>query len=159
MHANAKQPFVLDDVADAGKDVLIQQRIARQHVRMLAQLLARFRRVPLRRHHIGRPVIEIVQRSLDQTHRACVKVELAVRELESQFRWALLARVDQIAAEQQEVDAHAEAVELQQQVLAPAAQRAQALSPGALSRAFSAPLRFVDGPLPAFVPLAGDADA
>lgn len=39
------------------------------------------------------------------------------------------------------------------------APRAQALSPGPLSRAFGAPLRFVEGPVPAFVPLAGDADA
>ena len=49
MHADAEQHLVLDDVAHAGEDVLVEQGVAGQHVRMRAQALARQLRVPVRR--------------------------------------------------------------------------------------------------------------
>jgi hypothetical protein len=46
VHADAEQHLVLDDVADPGENVLVEQGVADQHVRRGAQLFQRQRRAP-----------------------------------------------------------------------------------------------------------------
>src|SRR5690606_16057739 len=125
VHADPPQHFVLDDVADAGEPLLVEQGVGGEHVRAVAQALARPGRVPGVGHDVYAPVVELVDLAFEELHRARVEVEPAVVELQrATGRAAFLRVVDPGAAEQHEVDAQDEAVEIQQEVLAPAADRA-----------------------------------
>src|SRR5690606_10381419 len=125
VHADPPQHFVLDDVADAGEPLLVEQGVGGEHVRAVAQALARPGRVPGVGHDVYAPVVELVDLAFEELHRARVEVEPAVVELQRETgRAAFLRVVDPGAAEQHEVDAQDEAVEIQQEVLAPAADRA-----------------------------------
>jgi CHAT domain-containing protein len=133
VRADAEQHLVLDDVAHAREQVLVQQGVAHQHVRSCAQPLQRQRGIPVLRHHVGPPVVDQVQRLLDEAHRAGVEVDLAAVEAERQARHCpALDLVDAVAAEQHEMHAQAEVRQLHQEVLAPAAERLDALVQQAL---------------------------
>src|SRR5690606_1709341 len=119
VRADPPEHLVLDDVADPGEPFLVEQRVGRDHVRALAQALARPGRVPGVGHHVQRPIVVVVQFAFEELHRAGVEVEPAVVELQREPRRAAwLGVVDARAAEQQEVHAQREAVERQQEVLA-----------------------------------------
>ena len=121
MHADAEQHLVLDDVAHAGEYLLVQQRIADLCGGRGLEPAAGQGRVPAIAHHVRAPVVHLVQRLLDEHHRARIDVELAVVEAQRHPGGCRLALVDQPAAEHHQVDAQAEVVEFQQEVLAPAA--------------------------------------
>src|SRR4051812_40041313 len=121
MHAYAKQHLVLDDVADAGKDVLIEQSIAGKHVCIGAKFPGSCSCVPELRHHIGAPVVHIIERAFDGANGTCVKIEFTFRELELQFCRAGLAGIDRITAEEQEMDPESETGKLDQEMFSPAA--------------------------------------
>ncbi len=137
MHARAEQHLVLDDVAHAGKDVLVQQRVADQGVRVFLQFPARQSGIPRGIHHVAAPVVGVLQRAFDVLHRRGIDVELAVVELQRYPRRGRLALIDAVAAEHQHVHAQAEASELDQEMLAPAAQgdHATAFHAGQVERA------------------------
>src|SRR5688572_17633448 len=105
MHADPVQPLVLDDVAHPGEDVLVEQGVGRERVGLHRELAARRARIPLVGHHVGGPVVGIVQVAFDVLHRAGIEVELApARKPQAQARDAvLLARIDRVAAEQHEM--------------------------------------------------------
>jgi len=93
-----------------------------QQARAFAQALERRARAPGLAHHIHAPVVGRIQRPLDQLHRTGIEIQLAVGEAEAQARRGVLAFVDAVAAEQQQVDAHGDILQLDQQMLAPAAE-------------------------------------
>src|SRR5204863_4139116 len=79
------------------------------------------------------PVVDLVERLVDEAHRAGVEVELAAaREMQAEARLGLLARIDPVAAEHHEVDPQRKRRQLDQEMLAPAAQRDDALADEAL---------------------------
>ena len=122
VHADAMQHFVLDDVADAGEHVLVEQRVGCNHPGRGAQLATRGGGVPCVGHDVGAPLVVGVEVALEEAHRTGIEVQcFALAEAERQPRRTLAFFIDAPAAEQQEVDAQAEAVELQQEVLSPAA--------------------------------------
>src|SRR5690606_1597202 len=124
MHPDPVQHLVLDDVADAGEDLLVQQRVGSQRIGPRAQLAARGRRVPGVGHHVAAPVVVVVEGALQEPQRGGVEVQhFAPAEAERQARGGVPLLVDPVAAEQQEVHALAEAAEFEQEVLAPAPYR------------------------------------
>lgn len=80
MHADAEQHLVLDDVAHAGEYLLVQQRIADLCGGRGLEPAAGQGRVPAIAHHVRAPVVHLVQRLLDEHHRARIDVELVVVE-------------------------------------------------------------------------------
>src|SRR5690606_19814544 len=129
MHLDPEQDLVLDDVADAGEHALVEQRVGGDHAGPRRELATGGRRVPRIGHHVAAPVVIVVHVALAEHQRAGVEVQLAVVEGQAQAgRGVLAALVHAPAAPKHEVDAQVEAGELQQQVLAPAVQREQALA-------------------------------
>lgn len=134
MHADAEQHLVLDVVAHAGEYLLVQQRIADQCGGRGLEPAAGQGRVPAIAHHVRAPVVHLVQRLLDEHHRARIDVELAVVEAQRRPGGCRLALADQPAAEHHQVDAQAEVIPLQQEVLAPAVHGAAGEPPGRLTQ-------------------------
>src|SRR5687767_2806172 len=92
------------------------------------QLLACTGRIPLLGHHVGAPVVNIIELAFNVTHRAAVEIQLALGEPEAQTRRTVLAIVDAIAAEHQKMNAQREVIELDQKMLAPAAKGTHSLA-------------------------------
>lgn len=134
MHADAEQHLVLDDVAHAGEYLLVQQRIADLCGGRGLEPAAGQGRVPAIAHHVRAPVVHLVQRALDEHHRARIDVELVVVEAQRRPGGCRLALADQPAAEHHQVDAQAEVIPLQQEVLAPAVHDAAGEPPGRLTQ-------------------------
>ncbi|AKK62804.1 hypothetical protein FE36_02410 [Xanthomonas oryzae pv. oryzicola] len=129
MHADTVRHLVLDDVAHAGKERLVEQCIGYQHAGHSASLATRLRSIPQRIHRMRCPVVDIVQRALDELHRARIKIQsLAVGKFQAQPRHRVgFVFVGAVTAEQQKVDAHAEMRALDQNVFAPATPRQHVL--------------------------------
>lgn len=119
MYADTVQHLVLDAVAHAHKEGLVEQCIGGQHAGHSAALATRLCSIPQRIHHIRCPVVDIVQRALDELHRARIKIQsLAVGKFQAQPRHRVgFVFVGAVTAEQQKVDAHAEMRALDQKCL------------------------------------------
>jgi hypothetical protein len=65
MHEDAEQHFVLDDVADAGKDRLVQQRVAGEFRGPGAELRLRRMRIPAGRQDVRRPIVGGIEIAFD----------------------------------------------------------------------------------------------
>jgi hypothetical protein len=127
--AGAEQYLVLDDVADAGKNRLVQKNIRNFSARERADLAQRRPRIPLRGHDVrseivARPCVTL----LDELHGGGPYGDLTVVEGEDQARRAratIVARdrrpVDsrRKCAPQHEMHAQGECVELKDEVFAP----------------------------------------
>jgi len=129
MHVNPEQHFVLDDVADAGEDFLVEQRVANQCIRMRAQALQCEPRVPAVGQHVAAPVVQFVHGSFEIANRTGVEVQFAARETQLQARRLVGSLVDAVAAEHQQMDAQHRSRCLDQELLAEAAQTQDALAP------------------------------
>ncbi len=131
MDTYPEQHLVLDDVAHVGEDGLVQKRITGHDIRHGLQLAPGQLWIPGLVHHVRTPIVDVVQRLVDQAHGARVEVQLTVVEHQRYPRRAWLPFVDAPAAEHHQVDAQRVAAEFQQEVLAPTADR---LDPAALQR-------------------------
>ena len=127
--SRSEEHLILDDVADAGEDRLVEQHIRDLGVREGAGLLQSRSRTPLPRHDIGGEVVLApCVTALDPFHRCRPDCDFTVREVHHQA-WractAIVAR-DRLAlhrrrecAPQHEMDAHRERVELEYEMFAP----------------------------------------
>lgn len=122
MDAYPEQHFVLDDVADAGEDVLVEECIGGQFFRFRLELFPGFRRVPRIVHYIGGPVVLCVDRVFEHLQRAGVEIQIAGFELQMKPGSWLCLFVDAIGAEEQEVDADRLFREEYEEVFAPASE-------------------------------------
>jgi hypothetical protein len=77
---DTEQYLVLDDVADARKDVLVQQGVAHQDIRLCAKLGACAGRAPFGRQYICPPVVDLVQRCLDVLEGRRIDIQHAIVE-------------------------------------------------------------------------------
>src|SRR5690606_12212168 len=68
------------------------------------------------------------QRAFDKLHGAAVEVQLAALQQQPQTRCRLLALIDAVATKQQQMNANRQALQLDQQVLAPTMHRRDALT-------------------------------
>nr|GEU28540.1 hypothetical protein [Tanacetum cinerariifolium] len=119
MEADAEQHLVLDDIAHAGKNGLVEQGVAHQQVGPGAQFFQRQRRRPGIGHDVGAPVVFAVQIVRDGFHRAGIKVQrAAVVEEQAQARLGVLGLVDAVGAEHQQVDAQRAVAQAQYKMLA-----------------------------------------
>ena len=114
MHAYPEQHLVLDDVAHAGEDGLVQERITDHDVRQGLQLAPGQLRIPGVVHHVRAPIVDIVQRLIDQPHGTRIEVQLAIVEHQGYTRRGWLPFIDAPAAEHHQMDAQRVAAELQQ---------------------------------------------
>src|SRR5581483_9448715 len=121
MHLAQVQHLVLDDVADAGEDILVEQGVADEFFGHGAEFPAYEFLVPLIRHDVDAPVVAVRRVAFQQFYRAVVEMDLAVPKSETEPWRDVLAFVDQVTAEHQQMHAHVDAVEHDQRLLAEAA--------------------------------------
>lgn len=135
--ANPEQHLVLDDVADAGEDLLVEQGIADPRVGLGLERAPGQLRIPVRIEHVDAPVVAVLERPFDVLERRRVDIEFTVVEAQRGAGGRRFALVDPVRAEHQHVHAQAEAAKLDQEVLAPAPQRddAASLHAGEIERA------------------------
>src|SRR5688572_6957787 len=146
MDADSKQHFVFDDVAYARKDRLIEQRVASQHCRLQFEFSTRGAWIPRVAHHVGLPVVRLIQILFDVLQRARIEVQFAFCERKAHPRHGFLALVDAIASEQHEMHPHRKAWKPNQKVFSPALKRSDALTAHPLQVEFAVAFYSSDDP-------------
>jgi hypothetical protein len=125
----AKQHLVLDDVADAGEDRLVEQHIRDLAMRECADLFQRGSRIPSIRHDVGSEVVLGPDvGAFYPFHGRCPDGNFAIRQVHHQTRWAGASVVAGNGfpfhrrcerTPQHEMDPHGKRVELEDEMFPP----------------------------------------
>jgi uncharacterized protein YecE (DUF72 family) len=119
MNSRAKEHFILNDVARAGEDALVQKSVAHHHFGFRQQFCIRDSPIPLVRHDVRFPVVGIVEITFENFDGTSVEVHNAIFELQGETRRTLAMLVDAIRSKKHQVNPDCEVGEADEKVLSP----------------------------------------